>query len=232
MLFNPAYRLVQQERLGFSIFRKWNPAIQQPTGRLYGKFSGDQEHRANLLRRFDRIVDVSDQEGLGNIVHRTLSIGSALRRSRGDLDPIPLRSLPGERYTGHTIPSPPVQGASQMPNPTVKEVETRLETVQCAICKGSSFGIDERSMQADGEWRGICRKCYYTFPIYTDMEFYLRTQPDIPYRLKEMSCPTCNHQGVSLNFRITMSVRESIYFLTCTSCQKTYPERSSLEAFE
>ena len=31
-----------------------------------------------------------------------------------------------------------------MPSPTVKEVETRLETVQCAICKGSSFGIDER----------------------------------------------------------------------------------------
>jgi transcription elongation factor Elf1 len=119
-----------------------------------------------------------------------------------------------------------------MPNPTVKEVETRLGTVQCAICKESSFGIDERSMQADGEWRGICRKCYYTFPIYTDMEFYQRTQPDIPYRLKEMSCPTCNHKGVSLNFRITMSVRESIYFLTCTSCQKTYPERSSLEAFE
>jgi transcription elongation factor Elf1 len=119
-----------------------------------------------------------------------------------------------------------------MPNPTMKEVETRLGTVQCAICKGSSFGIDERSMQADGEWRGICRKCYYTFPISTDMEFYLRTQPDIPYRLKEMSCPTCNHKGVSLNFRATMSVRESIYFLTCTACQKTYPERSSLEAFE
>jgi uncharacterized protein YbaR (Trm112 family) len=119
-----------------------------------------------------------------------------------------------------------------MPSPTVKEVETRLETVQCAICKGSSFGIDQRFTQADGEWRGICRKCYYTFPIYTDMEFYLRTQPDIPYRLKEMSCPTCNHQGVSLNFRATMSVRESIYFLTCTACQKTFPERSSLEAFE
>jgi RNase P subunit RPR2 len=119
-----------------------------------------------------------------------------------------------------------------MPSPTVEEVETRLETVQCAICKGSSFGIDQRFTQADGEWRGVCKKCYYSFPIYTDMEFYLRTQPDIPYRLKEMSCPTCNHQGVSLNFRVTMSVRESIYFLTCTSCQKTYPERSSLEAFE
>ena len=53
-----------------------------------------------------------------------------------------------------------------------------------------------------------------------------------PLRLKEMSCPTCNRQGVSLNFRATMSVRESIYFLTCTACQKTFPERSSLESFE
>jgi transcription elongation factor Elf1 len=147
-------------------------------------------------------------------------------------EPYPLQSPPCERYTSHATLPISTQGVSQVPNPTVKEVETRLGTVQCAICKGSSFGIDERSMQADGEWRGICRKCYYTFHIYTDMEFYLRTQPDIPYRLKEMSCPTCNHKGVSLNFRATMSVRESIYFLTCTACQKTYPERSSLEAFE
>ena len=119
-----------------------------------------------------------------------------------------------------------------MPNLTVDEVEARLKTVPCAICKESSFGVDRRFMQSDGEWRGVCRKCHYSFPIYTDMEFYQRTQPDIPYRLKEMSCPTCNQRGVSLNFRITMSVRESIYFLTCTRCQGTFPERSSLEAFE
>ncbi len=36
-----------------------------------------------------------------------------------------------------------------MPNPTMKEVETRLATVQCAICKGSSFGID-RTLYAGG----------------------------------------------------------------------------------
>ena len=119
-----------------------------------------------------------------------------------------------------------------MPSITVKEVEARLESVHCAICKGSSFGVDQRFMQADGEWRGVCKKCYYSFPIYTDMEFYLRTQPDIPYRLKEMSCPTCNQKGVSLDFRATMSVRESIYFLTCGSCKQTFPQQSSLEAFE
>lgn len=119
-----------------------------------------------------------------------------------------------------------------MPNPTVETVEARLATVQCAICKGSSFGIDQRSMQNDGEWRGVCKKCFYSFPVYTDMEFYLRTQPDVPYRLKEISCTACNHKGVSLDFRITMSVREAIYFVTCGNCKRAFPEKSSLEAFE
>ena len=94
-----------------------------------------------------------------------------------------------------------------MPGLSVQEVEQRLGAVKCAICKGSSFGIDQRFMQADGEWRGVCKKCFYSFPLYTDMEFYLRTQPDVPYRLKEISCTACNHRGVSLDFRATMSVR-------------------------
>lgn len=115
---------------------------------------------------------------------------------------------------------------------TPEEVQRRLTTVRCAICKGSGFGLDERFMQADGNWRGICKKCYYTFPVHTDMEFYLRTQPDVPYRLKEISCTDCNHRGVSLDFRITMSVREAIYFVTCLGCKRQFTEQSSLEAFE
>ena len=116
-----------------------------------------------------------------------------------------------------------------MPAPTVQEVEGRLASVQCAVCKGSSFGIDQ---QGDGEWRGVCKKCFYSFPVYTDMEFYLRTQPDVPYRLKEISCTACKHRGVSLDFRATMSVRESIYFVTCGGCKRQFAEKSSLEAFE
>ena len=115
---------------------------------------------------------------------------------------------------------------------TQQEVERRLTTVQCAICKQSSFAIDERSMGTDGDWRGICKKCFYTFPLYTDMEFYLRTQPDVPFHLKEISCTTCNHRGVDLDFRATLSVRESIYFVTCKGCKRQFPEKSSLEAFE
>lgn len=114
----------------------------------------------------------------------------------------------------------------------LEQVEKRLSSVHCAICKTNTFGIDRRTLQADGECRGVCLKCRYSFPVYTDMEFYVRTQPDIPYRLKEISCPSCQHRGVSLDFRITMSVREAIYFVTCTACQTEFPERSSLEAFE
>ena len=53
-----------------------------------------------------------------------------------------------------------------------------------------------------------------------------------PYRLKEISCTACNHRGVSLDFRATMSVRESIYFVTCGGCKRQFAEQSSLEAFE
>ena len=115
---------------------------------------------------------------------------------------------------------------------TVQEIEGRLSEVKCAICKENNFGIDSRSIKEDGEWKGICKKCYYTFPVHTDMDFYLQTQPDVPYRLKEMTCPTCETRGLTLNFRIVMSVRESIYFVTCNSCKKQFPEWSSLESFE
>lgn len=115
---------------------------------------------------------------------------------------------------------------------SVEQVESRLGNLRCAICKTSDFGIDRRTMQPDGEWKGVCKKCRYNFPLYTDMEFYLRTQPDIPYRLKEIPCPACENRGVSLDFRVTMSVRESHYFLTCRKCGRQFEELSSLESFE
>ena len=114
----------------------------------------------------------------------------------------------------------------------IDQIEKRLAGVQGAICKTSTFRIDVRTLQPDGECRGVCMNCRYNFPVYTDMDFYVRTQPDIPYRLKEISCPSCQHRGVSLDFRVTMSVRDAIYFVTCTDCQTHFPERSSLEAFE
>jgi hypothetical protein len=114
----------------------------------------------------------------------------------------------------------------------VEQVEARLRNVTCAVCKQSEFGIDRRSMQPDGEWKGVCLKCRYSFPVHTDMDFYQRTQPDIPYRLKEIACPACEKRGVTLEFRIVMSVREAHYFVTCQSCGHQFNERSTLETFE
>ena len=114
----------------------------------------------------------------------------------------------------------------------VQYVQDRLGHAKCAICKTSRFGIDSRSVKEDGEWKGICLNCYYNFPVHTDMEFYLQTQPDVKYWLKEISCPLCGHRGVTLDFRIVMSVRESLYFVSCQRCRHSFTERSFLEIFE
>jgi hypothetical protein len=64
------------------------------------------------------------------------------------------------------------------------------------------------------------------------MEFYQRTQPDIPYHLKTIPCLVCKGHGVDLDFRIVLSVREAYYFVTCRACRHPFAERSSLESFE
>ena len=115
---------------------------------------------------------------------------------------------------------------------SVEQVEARLASVRCAICKRNSFVIDRRTLQPDGECKGACTNCRYTFPVHTDMEFYQRTQPDIPYVLRQVACPACHGHGADLDFRIVMSVREAFYFVTCKRCQHQFPEQSSLEAFE
>lgn len=119
-----------------------------------------------------------------------------------------------------------------MAAPTIEQVELRLSQVRCAICKANAFSIDRRSMQAGGDWRAACQKCRYNFPVHTDMEFYQRTQPDVPYFLKTVPCPKCQSRGVDLDFRIVLSVREAYYFVTCRSCGHTFPEKSVMEAFE
>jgi hypothetical protein len=114
----------------------------------------------------------------------------------------------------------------------VEQIESRLSAVRCAVCKTSRFMIDRRTMQPDGECKGACLQCRYSFPVHTDMEFYQRTQPDIPHLMKTIPCPKCEQRGVELDFRIVMSVRDAFYFVTCKSCGHAFPERSSLETFE
>ena len=119
-----------------------------------------------------------------------------------------------------------------MPRPTVQDVESRLSAVRCAICKQNRFGIDQRTLQSDGDCKAMCLSCRYSFPVHTDMEFYQRTQPDIPYLLKTIPCPKCQAKGVDLDFRIVLSVRDAFYFVRCRSCGHAFPEKSTLESFE
>ncbi len=119
-----------------------------------------------------------------------------------------------------------------MPQPDVQYVQEQLSLAQCAICKKNRFAIDSRSVGEDGNWKALCLNCHYHFPVYTDMEFYLQTQPDVPYRLKDIVCPHCEQRGVTLDFRIIMSVRESRYFVTCQHCRRAFTEQSFLEAYE
>ena len=126
----------------------------------------------------------------------------------------------------------PAEGNAPMAAVNAEQVVSRLGEVRCAICKTNGFAVDPGSMQPDGEWKGVCAKCRYTFPVHTDMEFYLQTQPDIPYRLREIPCPSCETRGVDLDFRIVMSVREAYYFVTCRHCRHQFAERSCLETFE
>lgn len=115
---------------------------------------------------------------------------------------------------------------------SVEQIEARLGQVACPICKSRKFWIDRRTMQQGSDWRAACIGCRYNFPVHVDMEFYERTQPDVPYFLKTVPCPQCQARGVELDFRIVLSVREAYYFVTCKACRHTFPERSSMEAFE
>lgn len=119
-----------------------------------------------------------------------------------------------------------------MAGPVLEQIESRLSSIRCAICKTSTFMVDRRTLQPDGECKAVCKQCRYSFPVHTDMEFYQRTQPDIPYVMKAVPCPKCQAHGVTLDFRIVLSVREAYYFVTCSTCSHPFAERSSLETFE
>ncbi len=66
MLLDPADGSVQQERLGFGILRKWNPAREQRTGGLQSKLSGNEEQGTDFYWRLSCVVDIPDQQSLGD----------------------------------------------------------------------------------------------------------------------------------------------------------------------
>src|SRR5437762_5157532 len=140
MPFDPAHGPVQQERLGFGILRKWNPARDKPTGGFQRILSGNEEQRTDLYWRFSRVVDIPDQQSLGDKVHDGLSISGALATSRRNLAPVPLRSLPCERYTSHTIPPTSAQGTPRCPVRPLKKLKPGLKPFSAPFVRGQALG--------------------------------------------------------------------------------------------
>ena len=113
------------------------------------------------------------------------------------------------------------------------KVEQRLRDLTCPVCKtGNDFMIPRDLRVTDGEYKAFCKSCRYSMPIHMGMENYLRNQPDVAYWLNGMRCPGCLKTGGVLDFWVQPSVRGALYFVTCKSCQRSFSEKSALEAFE
>ena len=118
-----------------------------------------------------------------------------------------------------------------MPAPTVQEVEGRLASVQCAVCKGrasASISGSCRPMANGGEFVRSAFTASLSTPTWSSISAPSLMCPTVYERSPVRSAST----GGSLDFRATMSVRESIYFVTCGGCKRPFAEKSSLEAFE
>lgn len=114
-----------------------------------------------------------------------------------------------------------------------EQVEKRLSGITCPVCKScTDFMIPRDARVTDGEYKAFCKGCRYSMPVHMDMESYMRNQPDVSYWLKGMRCPACLKSGGRLDFWVQPSVRGALYFVTCSSCQHPFFEKSSLEAYE
>jgi hypothetical protein len=115
----------------------------------------------------------------------------------------------------------------------LQQLEQRLKDLSCPVCKISNeFSIPRDPRITDGDYKAFCQGCRYSMPVHTDMQAYLRNQPDVAVSLKAMRCPACMNPGATLDFWVQPSVRNAVYFLTCLSCKGMFTEKSSLEAFE
>ena len=85
----------------------------------------------------------------------------------------------------------------QMALPSVKEVEARLGGNPGFV--KNRFGIDSRSVTEDGEWKAICRDCFYTFPVHTTWLFICKLSRIFPIGSK-FPLPR-KHRGVTIDFQ-------------------------------
>jgi hypothetical protein len=116
----------------------------------------------------------------------------------------------------------------------LEEIQTRLAALACPICRGTAFVIPPRGQEAFAEriYKARCLQCAYMFPVTVPSRPISQTDPDMANSLAGLPCPVCGETGVRLDFRCMPHVRESVLFVTCTSCHHPFFEKAPMEAFE
>ncbi len=116
----------------------------------------------------------------------------------------------------------------------LEEILTRLAALQCPICHKSDFAIHPRGEQSfsDAQHTVRCIGCAYTFKLSIPTRPVSQTDPDTANWLTGLPCPACQETGVRLDFRCMPYVRESVLFVTCTSCHHPFTEKAPMEAYE
>jgi len=117
---------------------------------------------------------------------------------------------------------------------TAETIKARLGTLPCPICRKQNFVVRVKTESPDGEnvYTAMCAGCRYSFPVSAEVTLYQRSNPDIISWLKEVPCPKCGIRGAEVDFRCTVTVRESRLFLRCKSCQFEFNEVMAAEAYE
>lgn len=117
---------------------------------------------------------------------------------------------------------------------TEEAIQQRLGAIACPICRKQDFLVRIKTESPDGEnvYTAICAGCRYNFPVSTENKLYQLSNPDAASWLKGFPCPECMTRGVELDFRCTVTVRESRIFLRCKSCRHEFNESMPGEAYE
>ncbi|MEW6323879.1 MAG: hypothetical protein AB1515_00675 [Nitrospirota bacterium] len=117
---------------------------------------------------------------------------------------------------------------------SLDQVQTRLAGLQCPICKQSAFFVHPRAEESFAEqfYKARCNHCGYMFQVSVPTKPIHLADPDTAQWLAELPCPVCQAAGARADFRCIPTVRESLYFVTCTHCHSPFQERAPMEAFE
>jgi transcription elongation factor Elf1 len=117
---------------------------------------------------------------------------------------------------------------------TPETIQRQLSQAACPICHKQDFSVRIKTQNPDGEnvYTAVCAGCRYSFPVSTEINLYRLSNPDIVSWLNGVVCPKCTARGAEMDFRCTLTVRESRIFLHCKSCLYEFNEPLPMEAYE